>query len=113
MGNCTLRLYEGLFRCDLSSIIWIKSTGKIKTMLEITKVLIVEQFWEHMINLNWSLLLEEEETAKQVNVQFARNLPDYKKKEREQSFQQHSKKTAEEKWIETVYFPSTSAQAEV
>lgn len=87
------------------------------TLVETMKVFIGKQCLD-CTSSSSSLLLEkqeeeEEETPKQLNVHFARNLPDYKKKERERSFQQHSKQTAEEKWIETVYFPSTSSRAQV
>ncbi|KAJ8667381.1 hypothetical protein QAD02_009043 [Eretmocerus hayati] len=56
---------------------------------------------------------EEEEPAKQVNVTFARQVPDFIKKMREQSFQTHSKKLMEEQWIPCHYKPATSSQAEL
>ncbi|XP_017884887.1 DNA-directed RNA polymerase III subunit RPC5 [Ceratina calcarata] len=56
---------------------------------------------------------EEEEGPKQVNVSFARQKPDFIKKMQEQSFQHHTKKSLEERWIHTNYVPVTSTQAEL
>lgn len=56
---------------------------------------------------------EEDEPAKQVNVTFARQVPDFIKKMREQSFQTHAKKSLEEQWIECDYKPVNSNLAEV
>lgn len=55
----------------------------------------------------------DEEEAKQVNVKFARQKSEFSKKLREQSFQQHAKKLAEEQWIHTDYRDSTTSQAEL
>lgn len=56
---------------------------------------------------------EEEEGPKQVNVTFARQKPEFMKKMQEQSFQHHTKKSLEERWIHTNYMPANSSQAEV
>ena len=56
---------------------------------------------------------EEEEPAKQVNVTFARQVPEYVKKMREQSFQTHAKKAMEEQWIPCQYEKAISSIAEV
>ncbi|XP_024940952.1 DNA-directed RNA polymerase III subunit RPC5 isoform X2 [Cephus cinctus] len=58
-------------------------------------------------------IVEEEEPAKQVNVTFARQEPEYLKKMREQSFQHQTKKSSEEQWINTDYIPATNPQAEL
>lgn len=50
---------------------------------------------------------------KQVNVTFARQKSEYFTKMREQSFQEQSKKSLEESWIETEYREANSSQAEV
>ncbi|XP_043598395.1 DNA-directed RNA polymerase III subunit RPC5 isoform X2 [Bombus pyrosoma] len=56
---------------------------------------------------------EEEEGPKQVNVTFARQKPEFMKKMQEQSFQHHTKKSLEERWIHTNYVPVNGAQAEL
>ncbi|XP_001600399.1 DNA-directed RNA polymerase III subunit RPC5 [Nasonia vitripennis] len=56
---------------------------------------------------------EEDEPAKQVNVTFARNVPDFIKKMREQSFQTRAKKSMEEQWIKCDYKPANSNLAEL
>ncbi|XP_043280382.1 DNA-directed RNA polymerase III subunit RPC5 [Venturia canescens] len=56
---------------------------------------------------------EEEEAVKQVNVTFARQKSDFFTKMREQSFQEQSKKSLEESWIETQYRETNSSQAEL
>ncbi|KAK2576209.1 hypothetical protein KPH14_005579 [Odynerus spinipes] len=56
---------------------------------------------------------EEDEGPKQVNVTFDRQTPDFIKKMQEQSFQHFSKKSLEEKWINTDYAPVNSTQAEL
>lgn len=58
-------------------------------------------------------LEEEEEPAKQVNVTFARHVPDFIQKMREQSFQTHTKKILEEAAIPCQYRKATSAELEV
>ncbi|XP_076764759.1 DNA-directed RNA polymerase III subunit RPC5-like [Xylocopa sonorina] len=56
---------------------------------------------------------EEEEGPKQVNVTFARQKPEFMKKMQEQSFQHHTKKSLEERWIYTNYVPANSTPAEL
>lgn len=56
---------------------------------------------------------EEEEGPKQVSVTFARQKPEFMKKMQEQSFQHHTQKSLEERWIHTNYVPATSTQAEL
>ncbi|KZC05614.1 PREDICTED: DNA-directed RNA polymerase III subunit RPC5 [Dufourea novaeangliae] len=56
---------------------------------------------------------EEEEGPKQVNVTFARQKPEFMKKMQEQSFQHHTQKSLEERWIHTNYIPTNSTQAEL
>lgn len=56
---------------------------------------------------------EEEEGPKQVSVTFARQKPEFMKKMQEQSFQHHTKKSLEERWIHTNYIPVNSTQSEV
>ncbi|XP_014215014.1 DNA-directed RNA polymerase III subunit RPC5 [Copidosoma floridanum] len=56
---------------------------------------------------------EEEEQAKQVNVSFARKLPDHIIKMKEQSFQTHAKKVSEEQWISCDYKSVKTTQAEL
>lgn len=56
---------------------------------------------------------EEDEPAKQVNVTFARHVPDFIQKMREQSFQTHTKKILEEAAIPCEYKPVRSQEAEV
>ncbi|KAG7209766.1 hypothetical protein KM043_011389 [Ampulex compressa] len=56
---------------------------------------------------------EEEESPKQVNVTFARQKPEFVKKMQEQSFQHHTQKSLEERWIHTKYLPANSTQAEL
>ncbi|XP_076650808.1 RNA polymerase III subunit E [Halictus rubicundus] len=58
-------------------------------------------------------LEEEEESLKQVNVTFARQKPEFMKKMQEQSFQHHTQKSMEERWIHTKYIPANSTQAEL
>ncbi|XP_076172472.1 RNA polymerase III subunit E [Ptiloglossa arizonensis] len=56
---------------------------------------------------------EEEEGPKQVSVTFARQKPEFIKKMQEQSFQHHTQKSLEERWIHTNYIPANSTQAEL
>ncbi|XP_066587865.1 DNA-directed RNA polymerase III subunit RPC5 [Prorops nasuta] len=56
---------------------------------------------------------EEDEGLKQVNVTFARQKPEFLKKMQEQSFQHHSQKSMEERWIHTNYAAANSSQAEL
>ncbi|XP_076293456.1 RNA polymerase III subunit E [Lasioglossum baleicum] len=56
---------------------------------------------------------EEEEGPKQVNVTFARQKTEFIKKMQEQSFQHHTQKSLEERWIHTKYIPANSNQAEL
>ncbi|XP_397129.4 DNA-directed RNA polymerase III subunit RPC5 [Apis mellifera] len=56
---------------------------------------------------------EEEEGPKQVSVTFARQKPEFMKKMQEQSFQHHTKKSLEERWIHTNYVPVNSTQSEL
>lgn len=56
---------------------------------------------------------EEDEGPKQVNVTFDRQTPDFLKKMQEQSFQNFSKKSSEEKWVHTNYAPVNTTQAEL
>ncbi|XP_048508033.1 DNA-directed RNA polymerase III subunit RPC5 isoform X2 [Athalia rosae] len=56
---------------------------------------------------------DEEDSAKQVNVTFARQEPEFLKKIREQSFQHYSKKSLEERWVHTSYVPVNAPKAEL
>ncbi|XP_063995031.1 DNA-directed RNA polymerase III subunit RPC5 [Diachasmimorpha longicaudata] len=56
---------------------------------------------------------EPEEEARQVNVTFARQKSEWAQKRKEQSFQEHSKKSSEEKWIETSYRSVSSTQSDL
>lgn len=56
---------------------------------------------------------DEEDGAKQVNVTFARHEPEFLKKMREQSFQHYSKKSLEERWVQTRYVPANANKAEL
>lgn len=55
---------------------------------------------------------DEDDTPRQVNVSFARNLPDHVKRMRVQSFAHRSQQTAEE-FIKSQYHSATSSKAEV
>lgn len=56
---------------------------------------------------------EEDEPAKQINVTFARQVPDFIKKMKEQSFLTRAKKSLEEPWINCQYQDTNSSKAEV
>ncbi|CAG5100792.1 Similar to Polr3e: DNA-directed RNA polymerase III subunit RPC5 (Mus musculus) [Cotesia congregata] len=55
----------------------------------------------------------DEEETKAISVTFSRNRTDASKKLQEQSFENHSKKSLEELWIDTQYMNAESTQAQL